>query len=150
MSVCRAVDDYIRDKVRWVVDLSNGETIYEDDNREGESPPSAWMRLRDYCKAEGFYIVRMRIQFRTHIVYVGDHRTFDAFYFTKCVDGYMGYNRVVESYIVGYLQNGEIHTTKWRLPELVEIDHDTRVYDPDSISVISKYDTRTTVSRNYL
>jgi hypothetical protein len=136
MSVCTVVDDFIRDKVRWVAVLSNGEIVYEDDGRPGEDPPSAWIRLREYCSANVLFINNMRLQFRSHIVPVGEG--YDAFYFVKSVFGVMGSDSV-GAYIAGYLdRDGLVHVKRWRTPELVEIGSETRVFDPESLSVITR------------
>ncbi len=48
-------DDYIRERyeqaTRWVVKLSNGETVYDDMYRYGESDNS-WIRLGKYVRQE--------------------------------------------------------------------------------------------------
>lgn len=49
-------------KTRWIVSLSNGETIFED-HRENMEP--AWLRLSKYVKQNDLSITGMRVQFET-------------------------------------------------------------------------------------
>lgn len=142
MPVCKTVDDFIRDKLRWVVELSNGETVYEDDDRPGEDPPSAWVRLRAYCHDNRLHVVGMRLQFRTHIVGVGpDEGIPDGFYFVKSAYGIMGVDGRQENYgayIAGYLKDGKIFVTRWKTPELEQLGHEVREHQADSLSLIEK------------
>lgn len=46
-------------KNRWIVSLSNGETIFEDCIR---NIPPAWERLGKYIKSNGLAITKMRVQ----------------------------------------------------------------------------------------
>lgn len=45
---------------RWIVSLSNGETIFED---RIKGLPPAWERLATYVKLNGLKITKMRVQF---------------------------------------------------------------------------------------
>lgn len=60
IELSRRVDEFVP-KDRWVVSLSNGETIY-DDRRPGISP--AWQRLAEYVEANDLSITSMRLQIR--------------------------------------------------------------------------------------
>jgi len=46
-------------KDRWIVSLSNGETIYED---ELKGQPPAWQRLGEYCRDYDLSITNLRLQ----------------------------------------------------------------------------------------
>lgn len=56
--LCRKVGEYVPD-CRWVVSLSNGETIFED--RTPNLEP-AWERLANYVKQNDLAITKMRVQ----------------------------------------------------------------------------------------
>lgn len=47
-------------KTRWIVSLSNGETIFEDHRKD---QPPAWQRLAEYVEEEDLSITAMRVQF---------------------------------------------------------------------------------------
>ena len=53
MSVCKQMDDWLSDRAElqaiWIADLTNGETIFQDDNRPGEEEWMAWRRHRCHC-----------------------------------------------------------------------------------------------------
>ena len=55
----RKVNEFVP-KTRWIVSLSNGETIFED-HRSDEAP--AWERLARYVLANNLSITGMRVQF---------------------------------------------------------------------------------------
>lgn len=57
--VSRKVDEFVP-KSKWIVSLSNGETIFEDCR---PSLPPAWKRLGEYLKENKLAITKMRVQF---------------------------------------------------------------------------------------
>ena len=50
MTVSKKIDPYISayadSNPIWIVKLSNGETVYQDDGRPDVEPESAWLRLK--------------------------------------------------------------------------------------------------------
>ena len=54
----RKVDEFVPIN-RWVVSLSNGETIFEDSRKH---IPPTWERLSEYVKANKLAITKMRVQ----------------------------------------------------------------------------------------
>jgi hypothetical protein len=94
--------DLIPSKVpadRWVVKLSNGETVYED--RIADLPPS-WDRLAKYCEANGLYIVGMKALVGGCEVELPDNQ-----------DGYVQFKKVQStgswsaiSMCIGFIQGG--------------------------------------------
>ena len=57
----RKVDEFVP-KTRWIVSLSNGETIFED-HRKNVEP--CWARLKDYVIQQDVSITGMRVEFNT-------------------------------------------------------------------------------------
>ena len=57
----RKINEFVP-KNRWIVSLSNGETIFED-YRDNEEP--AWKRLALYVEANDLSITGMRVQFES-------------------------------------------------------------------------------------
>jgi hypothetical protein len=136
-AVCKVDDDFVRDSMRWVVLLSNGETIFEDDNRQGMDPPSAWKRLKAYCGANGLHVVEMWLQFRSNRVMV-EPRDADGYFLVKSVYGFWGDADTHHAYIAGALVDGIVHATKWKVPELTAIEDQVREVDADSDSLIAR------------
>ena len=58
MILSRSVDEFVP-KCRWVVSLSNGETIFEDARKD---IPPTWERLSIYVKENKLAITKMRVQ----------------------------------------------------------------------------------------
>lgn len=108
---------------RWIVGLTNGQTVFQDDARDGSEPSSAWLRLGEYCKRENVGISFMRLQFRTICVDVG--RDADAFFFCKSFLGGSGGDSF-DYYVAGTVKNGILTTMKLELPSLVEIKKEVR------------------------
>lgn len=135
--VCTVDDAYVRDRMRWVVVLSNGETVYEDDGRPGLEEPSAWKRLKTYCCEKKIYIVEMWLQFRSNRVMV-EPRNADGYFLTKSAFGVWGNKETFHAYVAGVLVDGFVKTVKWKIPELVALENQVREADPDSPMLISK------------
>ncbi len=68
--LCTEEDDFLCDKSIWIVSLSNGATVYQDDDRSNLKEPSAWKRLEFYISENcpKINIVGMQLKFRSHIV----------------------------------------------------------------------------------
>lgn len=119
--ICTKWDDWLREyyesKTMWTCELTDGTIVYQDDDRPGTQPESAWLRLKSYCENNGLGIEFMRIQFRSHIKDVG--RGADAFFFCKSVLGGMMMVNNVHFYIVGTIENGHLVTNKWQVPSLL-------------------------------
>jgi hypothetical protein len=135
--VCKVDDDFVRDKFRWVAVLANGETIYEDDGRPGLDEPSAWKRLKMYCKGHKTYIIELWLQFRSNRVQVQPTHA-DGYYLVKCVFGFWGEVSTHHAYIVGALVDGKIHASKWQSPDLTLLESSTRIPDYESPSLICR------------
>lgn len=141
MGFCRQEDDYIAEKIRWVITLSNGETIYQDDDRPGEKEPKTWLRLKEYVNKKNLDITSFKIQFCSHIEEAAPPYA-DGYYFTQKVDavafGGM-FNRTYNYYIVGHLLNDKIHTTHWMIPEIIKTGHDIREPEKNDPRFILNY-----------
>lgn len=133
--VCTVDDEYVRDRVRWVAVLSNGETVYEDDDRPGLDEPSAWKRLKAYCQDQNVCIVQLWLQFRSNRVHVEPDNA-DGYFLVKSAFGVWGDAQTFHAYILGSLVDGKIETVKWKVPELVALEKQERVVDYNSPSLI--------------
>lgn len=125
------IDDFISDKdsTIWYCELSNGKTVYQDDDRPGYDEPSAWLRLAKYLHENKVNIVKMWIRFRSHIELVGENA--EGYFFRKSVLGGLAMQRDEvpinkHYYLAGCLRDGKIEVVKWQVPELIEIERETR------------------------
>lgn len=137
MDICTVDDEYVRDIIRWVVVLSDGRTVYQDDDRPGIEEPSAWRRLKAYCKDQDVYIVEMWLQFRSHRILV-EPKNAQGYFFIKAAFGVWGSTNTYHAYIAGTMENGQINASKWTVPELVFLENQTRDVDLESPSLITR------------
>lgn len=123
MGVCTKEDGYIYElfefNPRWVVKLSNGETVFQDDNRPGEEEHSAWIRLAKYMQENRLDIEHMKLQFRSNVKVVNDGPV-DGFFFSQASLGAPGM-KTVDYFVAGTLKNGILQIRRWQVPEL-ELD----------------------------
>lgn len=137
MGICTVEDSYVRHSLRWVVRLNDGTIVYQDDDRPGENPPSAWLRLRQHCIETGAYPVEMRLQFGTNIVPLPADK--DGYFFSKFAYAVWGQVETGYGYVAGYLQDGRVHATTYQTPELLRITSDVRDVAEDSPNLIAKH-----------
>jgi hypothetical protein len=126
--VSKEEDSWLRDRYedecRWIVYLSNGERIIQDDYRPGVTPHSAWLRLKKYCEINSVHIVNMYLQFRSHIEHAPSNK--EAYYFCRAVVGEWGAVKSINMYNVGVVENNQVEVTKWRTPELIPFGNEMR------------------------
>ena len=101
----------------WVVTLSNGLTVYNDDGRTDVEPASAWLRLQEYCRKNDLTIQTFRLRFRSHWEHAPANK--DGYIFCYSALGSLFSDHTIGFYIIGYLENGKLIVQKWRVPELI-------------------------------
>jgi hypothetical protein len=114
--VTKEEDEFTFEKCRWLAHLSNGEIIIQDDGRPGMEPPSAWLRLKEYCKQNNVNIINVSLQFRSNHV-----SPLPAY-----ADGYFFANKYIAIqggfqggfYLVGVLINDIIQVHNYSVPAL--------------------------------
>ncbi len=129
--ICTSYDSYLQDqdKAVWIAELSDGTQVFCDDGRYGEKD-IAWARLRKYLKNSGLRIAKLLIKFRSHTELVAERNEDTVgFYFGRAVSAWVG-QPTINYMVVGVVQKSEqgelAHTTKWRVPEIIEDEKDTR------------------------
>ena len=119
--VSKKLDSYVNvygdNNPMWIVELSNGETVYQDDDRPGIEPASAWKRLNTYCDAHDVHVVKMNVKNRSHMENVGEGD--DGYFFCKCAGAFLFGDETEHSFVVGKLNDGKLFTRKWRMPEVI-------------------------------
>lgn len=120
MTVSKSLDQYVNQygdsNPAWVVELSNGETIYQDDERPGLEPSSAWKRLGEYCKNNDLHIQNMKIKNRSNAHEIGAGH--DGYFFCKSAGAFMFGDETIHSFIVGTLNDGKLRVRKWAMPDM--------------------------------
>ena len=101
----------------WMVTLSNGESVYQDDNRPNIYPESAWIRLKIYCEENDLYITDMKIRNKGNVKSIESNC--DGYFFCKGAGAFLFGDETVHSFIIGTLNGDTLQVRKWRLPELV-------------------------------
>lgn len=116
-------DDFVHEKLRWVVVLSNKDKIFQDDYRPDLEEKSAWLRLKKYLAINDLYIVNMVLQFRSHIIQIGTDK--EAYFFCKSV-GAWSFGPSFNYYKAGFCQGERVHVTTYQVPELIKIETQCR------------------------
>jgi hypothetical protein len=131
--VCTEKDEFIAEKVHWLVTLSNGHVVYQDDGRPGLEEPRAWFRLKKYVEANNLAITEFKIQFFTHVEQAAPSGCY-GYYFINAVLA-SAFSEVPDSeikyYVIGYINDKdstEVITTFWNVPAILSCQSDVRPY----------------------
>lgn len=132
------LDSFILDKDQpiWIASLSDGTVAHQDDDRPGYYHNS-WVRLRNHCYENNLTITNVTLKFRSHVEKVGSSE--EGYFFIRAILGSLVKNvkkPPVFFYKVGLIKDGEIKIQKWRVPELLLVDRETREVNEESQLVI--------------
>ena len=138
--VATELDDYVSvyadSNPIWMVTLSNGEHVYQDDNRPNVYPESAWRRLKIYCEENDLHITEMKIRNKGNVKSVESNC--DGYFFSKAAGAFLFGDETLHSFVIGTLKDSILHVRKWRLPELVSEWGETRDPAESEESLITK------------
>lgn len=133
MTVCKNEDDYVQwlqlDKGQaiWIAELTNGETVYQDDYRPDASHHSAWVRLASYLEQERTSIRTMHLKFRSNRMDRVVPENAEGYYFSKTSIGVFGLDDKIELVSLGSLHSHTVMLQRWNVPTLTLIDR--RVFE---------------------
>lgn len=124
--VCTQEDDFTeecRDKAlaRWVVELSDGTKVYQDDNRPSLQEKSAWKRLNLYLRERYLNIINIWLEFRSNSVTDIVPKNARGYFFCKKLSCDMG-EKERNNYVIGYIEGDKIKTKTYQVPELILIE----------------------------
>lgn len=123
-------DSYIQSifesQTLWVVTLSNGEDVYQDDCRYGIENNS-WLRLKKELNSSNLYITSLRFVFRSHVESID--RDADGYFFIKGFMGSIIGNHRTSLYIGGTLLNNVVTVKTFQVPELLLIEEEIRTIE---------------------
>lgn len=132
MNLCYKYDEFIDEKAVWIASLSDGSFVYQDDEREGEEIPVAWLRLKKWLQNRPeIWITDLHFRFRSNIIHPLPRKQEGYFFCRKVFQGF-GSKKSLQSYVGGYVYDGVIHTNTITIPELEVVETGTR--DLDAIS----------------
>lgn len=122
MSVCTEWDTYINDfrldNTMWFAELSNGEKVFQDDDRPGEDPPSAWVRLVKYCNENDLYLTKLYFSNGDGLTHpFEDEAGLEGAFFMKGVSGDLFRADTTYSYIFGNVSGEELRIKKYSVPD---------------------------------
>lgn len=134
--VCTQPDDFVLSfsdfgKAMWVAELSNGEHVFQDDDRPGTDPGSAWLRLKEYVESNKLSILGMRLEFRSNVIYMPTN--VEGYFFRKALLAAFFSTKSIHYYVVGTLENGIVKGRYWKVPELLPSME--KEYDPNDPEV---------------
>lgn len=133
MGVCKSPipDDFTSEywlfSPRWICDLSNGETVFQDDDRPGEEPKSAWLRLRQYCQENNLSITHMRLEFRSNTQRSLPDDAEGYFFCKGCGAFLFGGGTTLGFYLVGYLKGDKVIVHQYKSPEMILVSTEERL-----------------------
>tara|TARA_Y100000310_G_scaffold271078_1_gene285370 strand:+ start:48 stop:467 length:420 start_codon:yes stop_codon:yes gene_type:complete len=108
-------DKFLREKTIWIVELSNGISVFQDDDRPGIAPASAWLRLKKYVEENSLFIAKLSIKFRSHTKKLP---AAEQYHFAKGVGCLVG-SEPDDYYIFGLLSSGVLTRKKFKVPEII-------------------------------
>ena len=142
MSVCTEWDTYMNDfrlkTAVWFAELSNGEKIFQDDDRPGEHPPSAWVRLVAHCQTNNLHVKRFYLSTGDGLIHpFEDDEGLEGAYFSKGISGDMFSAETTHSYIFGNVRGNELRIKKYSIPDCQFItDSEIRQLTEDNVQYI--------------
>jgi hypothetical protein len=104
----------------WIATLSNGEIIYQNDNKPEDKEPSTWKRMKKYVEENLLSITQLSLQFRDHMIHLPISPI--ANYFAQGMMGELG-KKMNHYYIFGYytlhLKENYLKCNWYKIPELI-------------------------------
>ncbi len=92
---------------RWFVKLDSGEIIFQDDDRPGVTPCSAWLRLKTLIQNTDMKISEMWIQFRNN-KQTPLPKNSQGYFFSKSIISAPGLKEPIGFYLIGYAEENKV------------------------------------------
>ncbi len=106
-------EDY-ENKPVWFVKLNNGEEFYSNDLYIDDK--SDWLRLKEYCVLNNYYINSFQIRFRDRVIQIPESSKYFFRRMEFCALG--GKNSNKSYFVIGYEKDNKIYISKYMIPEL--------------------------------
>jgi hypothetical protein len=112
------LDDFNREKPIWGAELSNGEIVYQDDERPGYEPAIAWRRLRGYCLTGNIYLKNLWLQYFSHKISALPSNVPGYFFSFKNVF-LLDSKSNFDYYMIGIVSGDSVIIQNYKIPELL-------------------------------
>jgi hypothetical protein len=138
MKISKSVDSYIAvyadNNPFWTINLTNGEHIYQDDDRPGLEIASAWKRAKIYIYENSLEIDNVTFRFAGYQYTVYDSKkddTYDGCYFSRGKVGLLSdaNSRTIDVYVAGKVYGHQMSVVKFEVPFLREYENYERLVD---------------------
>ena len=124
--ICTYYDkEYFENKTCWVVELSDGTIIYQDDGKDLNLEYSAWIRLKQYLQENNLKINHIFVKFRSNVLDIIPKNK-EGYFFSIGIIGMMSSTQNVNFYLIGYIEDNKVNIKKIRVPELIVFDEEVR------------------------
>ena len=116
VEICTQLDEFLDEKTIWIATLADNTKVYQDDNRPGVSPSSAWIRLGNYLRRNVLGIAGMALKFRSHIEILPQNAA--GYYLARGILGHPGSPN--KHFLVAGFQAEDKVICRWfKTPELI-------------------------------
>ena len=116
--------NHLEENTCWIVELSNGETIYQYDLDN----VSSWIELKKYIYEENLEIKKMYLRFRSNILYPLEENA-EGYFFSVGIIGIMTLKNNINFYLLGTVKNNNVRIQKIKIPELIVFEEEDRSLD---------------------
>lgn len=117
--LCKTDGDDIYSIPIWIVELSNGEHIYQYTTAE-------WIELHDYIYENQLNIENIILRFRSNRIAIPKG---DGYYISLGAAGFMGGPQLdFNLFIVGHVVGDKVYAVEYKIPELITMPNE-RVYE---------------------
>lgn len=116
-------DDYALSNAYWYVTLSNGQTIYQDDDNPSKRQKSSWIALKRYLNVINERVVRVVLKFRSNERHFEIQDNIEWLYLSKGAGKEWTAEDVDKFFIVGWqISPTQIIKHWYKLPALAEFE----------------------------
>ena len=107
-------DKFLKEKTIWIAELSDGSTVFQDDDRPNAKPASAWRRLQAHVEDNGLYISKLSIRSRDHTEEIPEAA---QYHFSKSIGCLVGAEEE-HHYIISLLYSEGLERRWYKMPEV--------------------------------
>lgn len=127
---CLEEDDWTRERrifePRWILTLTDGSRVIQDDNRPGREP-NAWQRYLKWRKLQELYTRfpmlaprSLHVEFRDQVLAPLPEYA-EGYLFRKAMMAQMG-GPANNLYVLGWVSGDKVHIQRWHVPEFTKLN----------------------------
>jgi len=134
----KLTDDEIRERPFWMLKTKN-ETFYQKDEDENGQRINSWKELKKHAEENHINFTGMWLQFRDHKEEIAVNK--DGYFLVYALLVDIGSATHNHYFTCGYLENGQVHCTRWLMPEVMSMQSDVRkLEDCEEVLIYAKND----------